>query len=235
MPASPAPSIDPRRIGRWSTAVRRLSWPLRRLWLDIEVDGAGNVPADGPVILAANHLSFIDSPVLMFETPRTASILGKAEYLDSAVTGALFPAAGMIPVDRSGRGVAWSMRIACDRLRAGEAVAIFPEGTRARDSLLHRGHPGVAHLMLRTGSPVVPVGIIGTDAVQPPGARIPRRAPITLRFGAPLDPGRWHGRRPTASTRREITDEVMAAIGALTGQPVVEDGAVPAVVASPTG
>lgn len=218
-------TIDPARIGRWSGATRRASWPLRRLWLDIEVQGAANIPADGPVILAANHLSFIDSALLLFETPRQVSILGKVEYLDSALTRTLFPAAGMIPVDRSGRGVAWSMRLASDRLRAGEAVAIFPEGTRSRDSLLHTGHPGVAHLMLRTGAPVVPVGIIGTDAVQPPGTRVPRRTPITLRIGAPLDPGRWRDRRPVASTKRDITAEVMAAIGGLTGQPYVGAGA----------
>lgn len=212
-----APSVE--TVGRWRRPVGWLAWPIHKLWLDVRLDDAGNVPDAGGVILAANHLSFLDSLLLMFCLPRPVSFMGKAEYLDGALTKRVFPAAGMIPVDRSGRGVRESLRQASARLDAGEIVGIFPEGTRSRDGHLHPGHPGAAHLALRTGAPIVPVGIIGSDRVQPPDARIPTfRGRIELRFGSPIDLGPWAGSRPTGTTRREITAEVMRAIASLSGQ-----------------
>ncbi len=211
-------------VGRHYWAARRAAWPLRRLWLDTNIENIENVPSEGGVILAANHLSFLDSLLLMHSVPRQASFLGKAEYLDDRVTRMLFPAAGMIPVDRTGRGVGRSLGQAACKLDAGEIVGIFPEGTRSRDGLLHRGHAGVAHLALKTGAPIVPVGIIGTDAAQAPGDRMPSRgAKVTLRFGSPIDRGRWAGRRPTSSVKREIADLVMREIGALSGQEYVDE------------
>lgn len=211
-------------IGRHYWSTRRASAPLRHLWLDIELIDEGNVPANGPVILAANHLSFLDSMLLMYSLPRRVTFLGKAEYLASRSTRYLFPAAGMIPVDRSGKGLRTSLGIAARRLDEGEIIGIFPEGTRSRDGRLHRGHVGAAHLALHTGAPIVPVGITGTDVAMPPDARFPRRgAPITFQFGAPIGLGRWRNLRPSASVKREITDEVMAAIAAMTGQTVADD------------
>ena len=212
------------RVGKWYWTTRRLSWPIRRHWLDVELIDAANVPDSGGVVLAANHLSFLDSMLLMHGLPRQVTFLGKAEYLGAWHTRTLFPAAGMIPVDRSGRGVARSLEWACARLRAGEIVGIFPEGTRSRDGRLHRGHSGVAHLALHTGAPIVPVGIIGSDRAQPPGARLPSRgASVVLRFGSPIDLGPHLGRRPTSSLKRTVTDEVMQAIAALSGQDYVDD------------
>ncbi len=211
------------RVGNHYWATRRATWPLRRFWLDVELVNANNVPSDGPVILAANHLSFLDSPLLMFSLPRRVSFLGKAEYLNSRWTRWLFPASGMIPVDRSGKGLAESMHHAESRLANGEIVGLFPEGTRSRSGGLHRGRPGVAHLALHTGAPIVPVGVIGTDGVQPPGARIPRRGKVQLRFGSPIDLGPWAGQAPTGAVKREIADAVMASIAALTGQSYVDE------------
>lgn len=205
-------------IGRWYWTVRRATAPLHRGWLDVTHEDRDNVPAGGPVVLAANHLSFLDSVLLMYSLPRRVSFLGKAEYLEMPVARRLFPAAGMIPVDRDGRDVGRSLTRAADRLAAGEVVGVFPEGTRSRDGRLHRGHPGVAHLALRTGAVIVPVGITGTEAALPPGAHRPRRCPITIRFGAPIDPGRWTTARPTRTTKQALTEEVMDAIAALTGQ-----------------
>lgn len=218
--------VDGTRIGRWYGSTRRISWPLRRLWLDIRLEDEANVPDDGGVVLAANHLSFLDSVLLMYSLPRRVSFLGKAEYLSAWPTRKLFPAAGMIPVDRSGRGVARSLDEAGRRLRNGEAVGIFPEGTRSRDGLLHRGHPGVAHLALKSGAPIVPVGIIGSDEAQPPGARVPRYgAEITIRFGAPIGLGEYRGQRATGQVKREITDQVMVEIAHLSGQHYVDEHA----------
>jgi 1-acyl-sn-glycerol-3-phosphate acyltransferase len=221
--------VEPRdagHIGRWYWATRRVSWPLRRLWLRIRIEGAENAPISGGVLLAANHVSFLDSLVLMYSLPRQVTCLGKVEYLSSWHTRQLFPAAGMIPVDRSGRGVARSLGVAADRLRSGEIVGIFPEGTRSRDGSLHRGHSGVAHLALRSGAPIVPVGIVGTDAALPIGSSRPRRgAVITIRFGSPIDLGRWAGQGSTSAVKSEITDEVMAAIAVLSGQTMADDHA----------
>ncbi len=213
------------RVGRHYWMTRRATWPLRSWWLDIATVGAANVPGEGPVILAANHLSFIDSPILMFGLPRAVSMLGKVEYLDGRITRRLFPAAGMIPVDRSGKGLVQSLRFAESRLEAGEIVALFPEGTRSRSGDLHRGRPGVAHLALRTGAPIVPVGIIGTDRVQAPDTRFahPRfRGRVEVRFGSPIDLGPWAGMRPSAEVKIDITATVMASIAALSGQRYVD-------------
>ena len=212
------PILESDRIGRRYWSVRRATAPLHRGWLDVAREGLENVPDHGGVIFAANHLSFIDSVLLMYSCRRQVTFLGKAEYLTMPATRRLFPAAGMIPVDRSGRGVGKSLGLAVDRLRAGEIVGIFPEGTRSRDGLLHEGHVGVGHLALKSGAPIVPIGILGTEVAMPPDSLIPRRTPITLRFGAPIDLGRWTGQRPTGAVKREITDEVMDAIAGLSGQ-----------------
>lgn len=212
------------QIGRWSKRVRVSTWPLRHLWLDVDLENEENVPSEGGVILAANHLSFIDSLLLMYSLPRRVTFLGKAEYLDSWTTRTLFPAAGMIPVDRSGRGIAHSLAMAEARLDAGEVVGIFPEGSRSRNGLLHRGHPGVAHLALSSGAPIVPIGIVGTDQIQPPGKVLPEfRGSVTLKFGSPLGVGPWADQRRSASAKRDITEEVMDSIASLTGQLRTDD------------
>ncbi|MFT5202245.1 MAG: 1-acyl-sn-glycerol-3-phosphate acyltransferase [Candidatus Aldehydirespiratoraceae bacterium] len=211
---------DDEEIGRWYWRVRHATAPLHQHWLKVETVGLENVPGDGGVIFAANHLSFLDSVLLMYSTPRQVTFLGKIEYLSRRATRRLFPAAGMIPVDRTGRGVGRSLGLAVERLRSGEVVGIFPEGTRSRDGSLGEGHVGVAHLALKSGAPIIPVGIHGSNDALAPGSMVPRRSPITLRFGAPIDLGRWSGARPTGQVKREITDEVMSSIAALSGQTV---------------
>lgn len=201
----------------WQRPLRILTPRLVNRWLDIEVEGGANVPADGPVIVAANHLSFIDSPLLMTELRRPVTFLGKAEYMTNRVTRYAFPRAGMIPVDRSGRGVGRSLRLALDRLAAGEVIGIFPEGTRSRTGELLEGQLGAAHLALKSGAPIVPVGIVGSADAMPVDQILPERgAQITIRVGAPIDLGT--SRRPTAANKRAVTEDLMAAIGALSGQ-----------------
>ncbi|MEZ5230452.1 MAG: lysophospholipid acyltransferase family protein [Acidimicrobiales bacterium] len=207
------------RVGSHYWAVRRATAPIRHWWLDTTLVDVGNVPDDGPVILAANHLSFLDSPLLMFGLDRQVTMLGKAEYLQGWATRRLFPSAGMIPVDRSGRGLVESLRRAERVLTTDGVVGIFPEGTRSRTGDLYRGRSGVAHLALKTGAPIVPVGIIGSDAVQSPDSRLPRfRGRVELRFGSPIDMGPWVDRPKNADTKTEITGAVMRSIAALSGQ-----------------
>ncbi len=188
------------------------------------VIGLENVPATGPVIVASNHLSFADSMVIPFVVPRKVVFLAKEDYftgtgLKGALIRAWFEGIGMVPVDRDDTKAAIaSLDIALDVLRRGEAFGIYPEGTRSRDGRLFRGRTGVAHLALTSGAPVVPVGLTGTPDIQPVGSSVPRLAKVTVRFGEPLHfAGRFDG-VPLGRARRQVTDEVMAAIQVLSGQ-----------------
>lgn len=211
-------------IGRWSSYLRAIGAPLTRLLWRVELEGLDNVPATGGAIIAPNHISFIDSSFLAMLLPRPITFVGKAEYLDDWKTRTLFPACGMIPIDRSGGAAAKdALSAAADVLRAGELFGIYPEGTRSRTGELHKGHTGVARLALTAGVPIIPTGIIGTAEIQPPDAPVPRpfRA-AKLRFGAPIDPSRYVGAGPDRLVHRRLTDEVMFEIRQLTGQRYVE-------------
>jgi 1-acyl-sn-glycerol-3-phosphate acyltransferase len=217
--------------GRWRAgtgarvAARVLSAPARRGLVRLRVEGAGNLPPEGPAIIAANHLSFFDSVLLLFALPRRVYALGKAEYADRWITRWLFCGAGMIPVRRERPAdLAGAFDQAREILDAGGVLAIFPEGTRSRDGQLHRGHSGAAHLALETGAPLVPVGIIGTDLILPRGARLVRpfrRA--TLRLGEPIWPGASGFTRSTNRARRAVTDQLMSEIRRLSEQRYIDD------------
>lgn len=189
-----------------------------------DIIGADNVPAEGPVILASNHLSFADSVVIPLAAPRQVAFLAKDDYwtgtgLKGLLSRNFFTAIGSIPVDRDDpRAAQTSLDLALDHLRGGGAFGIYPEGTRSRDGLLYRGRTGVAWLALTAGCPVVPVSLTGTDKLQPVGSTLPKRVPVRVEFGAPIDfTGRFDG-VPAGRARREATDEVMAAIHAMSGQ-----------------
>lgn len=205
------------------SAVHRLVPPVARAVWRPEVVGLEHVPRTGGVILASNHLSFADSMVIPVVVPRRVVFLAKSEYFEgTGVRGALgrawFEGLGMLPVDRDdSRAALDSLDLALSVLRRGEAFGIYPEGTRSRDGRLYRGRTGVAHLALTAGVPVVPVGLQGTERLQPVGSRYPRLARVTVRFGAPMEFGNRAG-VPAGRARREVTDEVMAAIAALSGQ-----------------
>ena len=198
--------------------------PLARVVWRPTVTGLENVPRTGPVILASNHLSFADSLVIPIVAPRKVVFLAKSDYFTgTGIKGRLsrlwFEGLGMLPVDRDdSRAALASLDTALQVLGRGEAFGIYPEGTRSRDGRLYRGRTGVAHLALTAGAPVVPVGITGTERLQPVGARFPRVVPITVRFGAPIEvAGRYDG-VPAGRARREVTDRIMTAIQALSGQ-----------------
>jgi 1-acyl-sn-glycerol-3-phosphate acyltransferase len=188
------------------------------------VHGLENIPATGGVILASNHLSFADSMVIPIVAPRRVAFLAKSDYFTgTGVKGALsrmwFEGMGMLPVDRDdSKAAIKSLDTALAVLGRGEAFGIYPEGTRSRDGRLYRGRTGVAHLALTAGVPVVPVGLVGTDKLQPVGSSWPKVVPVTVSFGTPIQVvGRYDG-VPLGRARREVTDEIMAAIQALTGQ-----------------
>jgi 1-acyl-sn-glycerol-3-phosphate acyltransferase len=206
------------------TVMHGLLPPLLKLVWRPTVQGLDNVPRSGGVILASNHLSFVDSVAIPSVVPRKVAFLAKSDYftgtgLRGLASRAWFEGMGMLPVDRDDTKAALaSLDIALGVLGRGEAFGIYPEGTRSRDGRLYRGRTGVAHLALTAGVPVVPVGLTGTQHVQPVGSSRPRVVPITVAFGEPIDfTGRFEG-VPSGRARRVATDEIMAAIQRLTGQ-----------------
>jgi 1-acyl-sn-glycerol-3-phosphate acyltransferase len=186
--------------------------------------GVDNVPRTGPVILASNHLSFIDSMVIPMVAPRRVAFLAKSDYFTgTGIKGTLsrwwFTGFGMIPVDRDdSRSAQDSLDAALRVLSEGGAFGIYPEGTRSRDGRLYRGRTGVAWLALTSGAPVVPVALTGTEQIQPVGTTVPRRAKVTVQFGAPIEVAGRFDAVPPGRARREVTDEVMRAIHAMSGQ-----------------
>ena len=205
-------------------ALHRTVPPLARAVWRPEVTGLQHVPPTGGVLLASNHLSFADSVVIPVVVPRKVVFLAKSDYftgtgLRGALSRAWFTGLGMLPVDRDDtRAALASLDVALEVLRRGEAFGIYPEGTRSRDGRLYRGRTGVAHLALTAGVPIVPVGLRGTEDLQPVGARWPRRARVSVAFGPPIEvAGRFEGVAP-GRARRQLTDEVMDAIAGLSGQ-----------------
>ena len=197
--------------------------PLSKLLWRPTITGTANVPLHGGVLLASNHLSFIDSFAIPIAAPRPVSFLAKAEYFTgTGVSGAIrrgfFEGSNAIPVDRhSSRAAQESLDAALEVLREGRAFGIYPEGTRSRDGRLYKGRTGVAWLALTAGVPVVPVGLAGTDRVQPVGASFPRLARVRVSFGHPIAPDGYAG-MPAGRARRLLTDDVMDAIAGLSGQ-----------------
>ena len=140
--------------------------------------------------------------------------------MDDWKTKVLFPAMGMIPIDRSGGDAsAAALDAAAGVLERGELFGIYPEGTRSRSGDLYKGHTGVARLALRTGCPIVPVGLVGARSIQPPDAKFPKPfMELLLRFGAPIAVRRYSERATDRLVLRQITDEVMYSIRDLSGQ-----------------
>ncbi|MBU7599925.1 1-acyl-sn-glycerol-3-phosphate acyltransferase [Streptomyces sp. P38-E01] len=211
--------------------IKVLCKPLLRVLFRPRVEGIEHVPGSGPVILAGNHLTFIDSVVLPIVSRRQVFFIGKDEYvtgrgLKGRLMAWFFTGVGMVPVDRDGShgGVAALMtgrRI----LEEGRVFAIYPEGTRSPDGRLYRGRTGIARMALMTGAPVVPFALIGTDRVQPTGKGMPRLGPgrhITVRFGEPLDFSRYEGMDRDRYVLRAVTDEVMSEVRELSGQEYVD-------------
>jgi 1-acyl-sn-glycerol-3-phosphate acyltransferase len=202
---------------------RALLAPFARLVFRPRIVGRKNVPKRGAVIIASNHLSFADSIVITLVSPRSVSFLAKAEYftgrgLRGRLSKAFFSGVGAIPVQRgAGAAAQDALNDGLEVLRAGNAFSIYPEGTRSLDGRLYKGRTGVAWLALTSGAPVVPVALTGTQEIQPVGSRVPKLARVTVEFGTPLEVS-GHGAAESGRARRAATDEIMAAIQAMSGQ-----------------
>ena len=202
--------------------------PLLRLVFRPQVEGAENVPAEGPAILASNHLSYADWLFMPLTLPRRVTFVAKAEYFTTpGVKGwfqrLFFSGSGQVPIDRSGASAAEGALTAAKRVLAeGELFGIYPEGTRSHDGRLYRGKTGVARLALETGVPVIPVAVVGTDVVAPPGKKFGSFTRPVVRFGKPLDFERYDGLENDRYILRSVTDEIMYEIMRLSGQEYVD-------------
>lgn len=202
--------------------------PLLKLIFRPWAEGTENVPKEGAVILASNHLSYSDWLFMPLVIPRRVTFVAKAEYFETpGIKGwfqkKFFSGAGQVPIDRSsGSAAAGAIATQLRLLSEGEVCGIYPEGTRSHDGKLYRGRTGVARIALESGVPVIPLAVINTDVVAPPGKVFGRMARPGVRFGEPLDFSRYEGLEGDRFILRAVTDEIMYEIMRLSGQEYVD-------------
>lgn len=193
-----------------------------------KVEGLEHVPHSGPVILASNHLAVADSFYLPLVVRRRITFLAKSEYFTgTGIKGRLlawfYTVAGQVPIDRTDADAAQAALHTAQRLLdQGKLLGMYPEGTRSPDGRLYKGKTGLARLALETGVPVIPVAMIGTDVVNPPGSRMWRFGRVTVRFGEPMDFSRFDGLAGNRFIERAVIDEVMYELMKLSGQEYVD-------------
>lgn len=186
--------------------------------------GEENIPKHGGVILASNHLSFIDSVILPLTVERQVSFLAKSEYftrrgLRGWLMKTFMTATGQLPIDRSGgKASEASLNTGLGVLARGEVLGIYPEGTRSPDARLYRGRTGVARMILEGQVPVVPLVMVDTEKVMPIGKKLPKVRRIGIIIGEPLDFSRFRGMEGDRFILRSITDEIVYALHTLGGQ-----------------
>jgi 1-acyl-sn-glycerol-3-phosphate acyltransferase len=186
------------------------------------------IPVKGPAIMVSNHLSFSDSFFLPLVTQRRITFLAKQEYftgkgIKGLISKAFFTGVGQVPIDRtSGRAAEAAITTGVRILDEGHLLGIYPEGTRTADGRLYRGKTGVARMALESGAPVIPVAMIGTYEIQPPGRIWPNIRRVGICFGDPLDFSRYDGMESDRFVLRSVTDEIMYALMELSGQEYVD-------------
>jgi 1-acyl-sn-glycerol-3-phosphate acyltransferase len=206
---------------------RVIAGPFLHLLWRPEITGAENIPVSGGAILASNHLSIVDSVFLPLMVPRPVTFVAKSEYFTGTkpiqrFAGAYLRATKQLSVDReASRGALDMLEAALRMLEDGRLFGIYPEGTRSPDGRLYRGRSGIGWLALKSGVPVIPVAMSGTDKVLAPGRAIPALAKIRITVGEPLTFDAYKGQPPGARQRREVADQVMRSIQALSGQDYV--------------
>ncbi len=202
--------------------------PLLSLLGRPKVEGLEYVPRSGPVILASNHLAVADSFYLPLVVSRRITFLAKAEYftgtgLKGWCSRWFYTAAGQVPIDRTDADSAQSALDTAERiLKEGKLLGMYPEGTRSPDGRLYKGKTGLARLALQTGVPVIPVAMIGTNVVNPPGSKMWRFGRVQVRLGKPMDFSRFEGLAGNRFIERAVIDEVMYELMRLSGQEYVD-------------
>ena len=193
-----------------------------------KVEGLHHVPSSGPAILASNHLAVADSFYLPLAVRRRITFLAKAEYFTGTgikgwINRWFYSVSGQVPIDRANADAAQAALNTAERLLGqGKLLGMYPEGTRSPDGRLYKGKTGLARLALQTGVPVIPVAMIGTDVVNPPGKKMLRFGRVTVRFGEPMDFSRFEGLAGNHFIERAVIDEVIYELMGLSGQEYVD-------------
>jgi 1-acyl-sn-glycerol-3-phosphate acyltransferase len=205
--------------------LRAFLTPFLMILFRPKVKGLRNVPGNGPVIIASNHLSFSDSIFMPLVVPRKVTFLAKSEYFTSPGPKGLlkkltFIALGQVPVDRSGgRRSEAALITGLKILAEGKCLGIYPEGTRSPDGRLYKGRTGIARLAIESGAPIIPVAMFNTEKIQPTGTVVPKVMRVEMIFGEPMY---FEGDSTDLLYLREVTDKIMATIQALSGQEYVD-------------
>jgi 1-acyl-sn-glycerol-3-phosphate acyltransferase len=205
--------------------LRAFLTPFLMILFRPKVKGLRNVPGNGPVIIASNHLSFSDSIFMPLVVPRKVTFLAKSEYFTSPGPKGLlkkltFIALGQVPVDRSGgRRSEAALITGLKILGEGKCLGIYPEGTRSPDGRLYKGRTGIARLAIESGAPIIPVAMFNTEKIQPTGTVVPKVMRVEMIFGEPMY---FEGDSTDLLYLREVTDKIMATIQALSGQEYVD-------------
>lgn len=207
--------------------------PLLRRVYRHNVTGLEHVPANSPAILASNHLTFLDSIFVPLAVPRQMFYLAKADYfttggLKGKAMKAFFSGVGQIPINRSG-GAKSSAAVeqGVGVLREGKLLGIYPEGTRSPDGRLYRAKTGVARIALAARVPVIPVGQIGNDDIQPLGGNSIKlrkhgeKITVKTIIGKPIDLSPYYETADSYQTLREVADLIVSEIQKLTHQEYV--------------
>lgn len=211
------------RPGRWSRGWRYgfwfvnryfVGWPLAKLLLDYDVAGTEYIPLTGGCLLAANHFSYLDPPVIGIAAPRPASYMARAELFRNRAFAALIKAYGAFPIKRDVTSIA-GVKATLRKLEEGEMVLLFPEGTRTYDGNFQPPMVGAGLIAYEATAPVVPAYVGGTWELYPRGAKFPRPGKVVIRFGEPLDLGALRRRPPSKELYREIATTIMDAIASL--------------------
>jgi len=177
----------------------------------LRVVGGEQIPPVGPLIVVANHVSFLDPPVVAVSSPRPLHFLAKAELFGVPLLGRLIRALNALPLRREGPDAA-ALRQALGLLAQGKAILIFPEGTRGEEGVLRPGKAGAGMLAVLSGAPVVPAYVRGTGVALPRGRTLPRPSRIVVAFGPPLA---FEGGRREKAYYQEVSTRMMEAIGRL--------------------
>lgn len=203
------------------TLVRLLLIVMLKPLFRYEVRGRRNIPKSGPVILAVNHVSYLDPVIVALAIgPRPINFMAKSELLKIPVFGSLLKGLNTFPVKRglADKGaIAHSLKL----LSNGEVLLIFPEGTRIRNNngQLGKPYPGVTAIALKTGVPIVPIGLVGTDKVLPDGKRLPRFPKIEVRIGEVIQVEKISA-KDRKEKEAELTNKVMGELERLIGEQV---------------
>ena len=205
--------------------LRAFLTPFLMILFRPKVKGLRNVPINGPVIIASNHLSFSDSIFMPLVVPRKVTFLAKSEYFTSPGPKGLlkkltFIALGQVPVDRfGGRRSEAALITGLKVLAQGECLGIYPEGTRSPDGRLYKGRTGIARLAIESGAPIIPVAMFNTDKIQPTGKIIPKIMRVKMIFGEPIY---FRGDSTDLEVLRDATDSLMGTLQEMSGQEYVD-------------